>query len=358
MSMSLRELYLAYGAALADDGIPLHFGDLKTEYHAALENAVLLDRSHEGRFTLAGEDRFNLPHRMSTNDMLNMQLGEVRPTIFTNPNARILDRADVFNWQPESILMMTGPGRGSALFDYLRKHIFFNDKVRISDVSATTAQFALHGPQADSIIKAITPNAEAISEAAGFWFSLNEANIFVGRLKPYSGSHWTIIAPIDQAAQVWQALMHAGEPFGLIPAGGLTFNTLRIRAGRAGIGRELSTEYIPLEVGLWDEVSFSKGCYTGQEIIVRMESRNRLARTLVNIVLEAAIDAPAEIYHEGKKVGTLTSSAVSPDGKRFGMGVIKTGLAKKGTRLIISGHAASVGERLGVQPTAILEEED
>ena len=58
-----------------------------------------------------------------------------------------------------------------------------------------------------------------------------------------------------------------------IPAGSLTYNVLRIRAGRPGVGHELSTDYIPLELGLWDEVSFTKGCYTGQEIIARMESR-------------------------------------------------------------------------------------
>src|SRR5690606_27230476 len=116
------------------------------------------------------------------------------------------------------------------------------------------------------------------------------------------------IAPVESADRVWTALLAAGADHGLQPAGSLTYNVLRIRAGRPGVGRELSADYLPLEVGLWDEISFNKGCYTGQEIIARMESRSRLAKTIVTLALDALVEAPAPISIDEREVGTLTSS--------------------------------------------------
>src|SRR5258706_10750845 len=88
--MNLLETYTAQGATLAPDGIPLDFGNIKAEYQAALENVVIMDRSHERRLETHGRDRFNLIHRISTNDVLNMASGQGRPTIFTNPTRHLI----------------------------------------------------------------------------------------------------------------------------------------------------------------------------------------------------------------------------------------------------------------------------
>ncbi len=142
-----------------------------------------------------------------------------------------------------------------------------------------------------------------------------------------------------------------GQPHGLIAAGSLTYNTLRIRSGRPGIGRELTEDYIPLELGLWDEVSFQKGCYTGQEIIARMESRGRLAKTIVALRLSAMVDAPADLFHDGKRIGTLTSNVSAPDGEVFGIGLVRPSLAHIGQALsVTNGVTATIRALPGVQP--------
>src|SRR5947208_6220717 len=97
-------------AVVAADGIPLHFGDERGEYHAALEQAVIMDRSHEGRFEIVGNDRLNIIHRISTNDLLTLAPGEGRPTLFTNAVARVLDRATVYA-RGERALVIAEPGR-------------------------------------------------------------------------------------------------------------------------------------------------------------------------------------------------------------------------------------------------------
>ncbi|MCU0512006.1 MAG: folate-binding protein, partial [Anaerolineae bacterium] len=135
------------------------------------------------------------------------------------------------------------------------------------------------------------------------------------------------------------------------PAGSLTYNTLRIRAGYPA-GREISQDYLPLEVGLWDAVSFDKGCYTGQEIIARMESRQRIARTLVHLALTDFVAAPAPVFMAGNAVGTLTSSVQAPDGAIFALAVLKIAAARPGTALTVGegGSAAVVSGLPGAQP--------
>lgn len=356
----MRTIYESSGATLAPDGIPLHFGDLAGEYRDALENAVLLDRSHEGRVEIRGKHRFEIINRTSTNDVLNMRPGEARPTIFTNPNGRILERVVVVNWRDESLLVLTGPGRGAGVANYLQKQVFYGDDAQITNLAETHYQFSLHGPKSGTIINALAETPLDDDLFTGRFVTIGGHEVFVGRLKPFSEDHRILIAPTNGAPDVWQAVITVGTPHGIQPTGGLTYNTLRIRAGVPGAGREINTNYIPLEVGLWDEVSFNKGCYTGQEIIARMESRQQLARTLVRFTLKTAIDAPADLYASGKKAGTLTSSVTAPDGEYFGMGIVKTAYTMPGQVLDVGEKGEftlTVAELLGTQPAWVGEKQ-
>jgi tRNA-modifying protein YgfZ len=348
--MTLADLYRSYGAVLAQDGIPLQFGSLADEYHAGLEAAILLDRSHEGRVQLPGADRFALLNRMSTNKMVDMTAGEGRVTLFTNANARILERITAFN-QENHLLAITEPGRGSAFQEFIQRHIFFNDKVQSINLTASTAQFALHGPRADAVMEALIPGVSSLPAMHGKEVVLNDATFFAARRKSISGAHWILVTSLENAETVFRTVLAVGQSFGLLPAGSLTYNTLRIRAGYPA-GREISQEYLPLEVGLWDDVSFSKGCYTGQEIIARMEARERIAKTLVALAPETFVEAPAVVFAQKQPAGTLTSSVCAPDGAVFALAVVKIHAARPGTRLTIGENAvpAEVIGLPGAQP--------
>src|SRR5690606_20128966 len=113
-----------------------------------------------------------------------------------------------------------------------------------------------------------------------------------------------------------------------------TYNLLRIEAGYGDASGEFTEDYIPLEAGLWDIVSFTKGCYTGQEIIARMESRRQLAKMLVRLQSDTPI--PTELQADGAKVGTLTSQAQHPQGYFLGLGYVKTGVLDEGIPLTTS----------------------
>jgi aminomethyltransferase len=353
----LHDFHRANGAQVAEDGIPLQYGPLDAEFHAAGESAVLLDRSHEGRVTLDGADRFELIQRMSTNDVRAMSPGEGRQTIFTTPTARILERVTAYN--RDALLLVAGPGRGDALRAFLQRNIFFRDQVTLNDISGQTAQFALHGPHADRVAEGVHTGAAALLPLHGVETLIDSVPVFLARRKPYHGAHWLVLTALEHGPQVWRALIAAGAAHGLLPAGSLTYNALRIRAGVPGAGREVSEDYIPLEVGLWDEVSFSKGCYTGQEIIARMESRGKLAKTLVRVALDSPVTAPAALMVDGKAAGTLTSSVQAPDGRIYALGVLRMAFAAAGQRLTVGDSAipAQVVDLPGSQPPVLTGED-
>jgi tRNA-modifying protein YgfZ len=348
---NLQEYHRIVGAKVADDGIPLYFTDLTDEYHAVLNNAVLLDRSHEARLKLTGSTRAEFLQRMSTNDVLSVPQNAGRPTIFTSPTGRVIDRVWVFHTPADAFTLFGGPGRLDFLTSLLRRQIFFGDDVQLESLQASTRQFALHGPTADAVIAALHPAASSFAVGQGVDVDIARVQVFIARRKPYHGAHWMLIVPVDQAVNVWKAVLDAGKPHGLSAAGSLTYNTLRIRSGRPGFGRELTEDFIPLELGLWDEVSFQKGCYTGQEIIARMESRGRLAKTIVALKLSAMANVPVDLLSDGKRVGTLTSSVTAPDDEVFGIGFVKPSLAQVGQVLSLAGDVtATITALPGVQP--------
>ena len=346
----LPAYHRSLGAALAEDGIPLDYGDQAAELEAALKTAVLLDRSHEGRILLCGAGRFELLNRMSTNNLLGLKPYEGRPTLFTNANARILYRAVCYNL-PAGLLLITEPGQGDSLAGYLRRSIFYGDKAEVRHLTAQTAQFAIHGAASDQAAAALQAGLRDMPPLFSAEIETPAASLTAARRKPLAERHWIFVCPRHQAVNVHRHLLNIGRAAGLKPAGSLTYNTLRIRSGRPA-GLELSSDYLPLEVGLWDEVSFSKGCYTGQEIIARMESRQRLARTLVKLDLAAFVNAPADVMDGNRPSGRLTSSVQTPHKQIFALAVIKTAGARPGTALRVGQERipASVIDYAGQQP--------
>ena len=353
--LDLKSTQIAHGATLAPDDIPQHFGNIADEYHSATHNAVLMDRSHEGRLRITGASRFDILHRISTNDLLNMAPGEGRGTAFTRANARLIDRVEVYNSE-DALLAITAPGRGATMKQFLSRQIFFNDEAAIEDITSSSHQFVVHGPHADEIVASFGVQPAQSGQLTSATVTIVGAQVTLAQRKPLTHSYWSLIVhDVKQAANVWGAVLAAGAPAGLACAGSLAYNMIRIASGQSAFGREITGDYLPLEVGLWDEVSFTKGCYTGQEIIARMESRSRLARVMMTLSLPSEVKTPAPLLADGKPVGTVTSCVQLPDGAVVGIGVVKTALAQPGTELTTeNGEPVRLIELAGAAPPATM----
>jgi aminomethyltransferase len=310
---------------IAGQTVPLHYGAANAEYAAARAGAVVVPRPHVGRVRALDRDRLDLLHRLSTNDLSNMAVGEARATVLTTPLARIVDLLWMLN-RGETALLVTGVGRATAVRRWLSGYIFYNDRVKFEDASAALGQLEIHGPHASATAGALLPGAESLAEHR----FVESDDVIVWRSRPLVNDAFTVIAPAGQMTAVWEAALAAGAT----PAGEAAYQWLRIAAGAPGEA-ELTEDYIPLEANLWPAVSFTKGCYTGQEIIARMESRGKLARRLCGIKLAAPVSVGAEVRVNDTLAGHVTSAAVLPDRGPVALAYLKTAHAEPGTPVTV-----------------------
>jgi aminomethyltransferase len=324
----------APGSQLAADALPAG-GDPAAEYAAAHTGAVAIWRNQEGRIRALDRDRLDLLHRMSTNDLNSLPAGEARLTVLTTPIARMVDVLWVLN-RGETALALAGEGRATAVRRWLAGYIFYNDKVKFLDASAELAQFGVYGPQAAPVAEALLAGAATLADN----HFLEQDEVIVLRGRPLAGDGYTVIAPAARAPELWQRAVAAG----CAPAGDQAYEWLRLKAGQPAAGHEVTDGYIPLEANLWPAVSFTKGCYIGQEIIARMESRGKLARRLTGLRLEAPVEAGAEARTEAGAAGTVTSAGVLPDLGPVALAYLKTAQAVPGQPLTVNGTLGRVVE--------------
>jgi aminomethyltransferase len=298
----------------------------ESEFRAAQTGAIIVNRNVEGRVRGVGRDRLDLLHRMSTNDINSLAVGEARQTVLTTAVARIVDAPWVLN-RGESVLMLTGPGRATAVRRWLAGYIFFRDDVKLEDASAELSQFALFGKRAAEVAETLMAGGGSLAHH----HFIEAEGVIALRGRPLAGDGFHVIAPAAQFEPLWARAVAAGA----VVASEAAYQLLRLAAGLPEAGHELTESYIPLETDLWDAVSFSKGCYIGQEIIARMESRGKLARRLSGMRLDAPVSVGAEVRAGGSVVGEVTSAGVLPDLGPAALSVIKTGACEPGSEVTV-----------------------
>ncbi len=307
-------------------------------YEAAQQTAVLVDRSDLGMLKITGETRLDLINRMSTQAVNGLQSGEGTATILTTDIGRIIDRLILYVGS-DTVYALTGENNGDNIARYLMRYVFFNDDFQIQDISSKTAVFAIYGPQAIHILGEQLGFPE-VDISLHHWreAEIGGTTAYLHRSDPINSQGFFIMC---EAAEKSALLQQFGET-SLVTANEAAFDLLRIEAGLPRFGREITQDYIPLEAGLWDDVSFNKGCYTGQEIIARMESRGKLAKRLVGLSPDGAVEPGSSVVANGKIVGSVTSAAVGPNGS-VALAYVKTAVLENGADLAVEETAVTLG---------------
>ena len=279
----------------------------------------MLDALAWGRLKFTGQNRIDFLHRMSTNDLLPLAIGQGAGTAFTTPIARIIDRTVVYV-RADDVLMLTSRGNQSRVRQWLRKYIFFNDDVQIKDATDVTGMISIYGATANQVIAHVT-GEDLAALPLHHWRTTQIAGgeVMIARADPIAGGGFHLIFDRTAQASVWQTLLDAG----IVPLSEETYQILRVEAGQPEFGHELGDAYIPLEANLWNDVSFKKGCYTGQEVIARMESRQKLAKRLVGLRFDEQVTLPVSLWIDDHEVGSATSVVRSPALGWIGLGYLK-----------------------------------
>ncbi len=306
-----------------------------TAYQAAQEGIVFYDVRKAGLLRVEGPDQIAFLQRQTTNDLSLLSPSRSIVSVLVNPAARILDVLCLF-LEDTGLYALTLPGYAASTAQFLRSRIFFMDKVSLQDLSLEYAQFEIDGPQAGALLlKLGFDHAPKMDETITTHF--NEAQLRAIGRRGLKGIGYLLLARADQAQALRDTLQaHRAEE--LSPE---IHQVLRVEAGNPGAETELNNEYTPLETGLEWSVSADKGCYTGQEVIARQITYDKITQHLVGLQLEALISPGERLWVEGKSVGTVTSVISSPTFGAIALAVVRRPFHLPGTQLSTENNSGS-----------------
>lgn len=279
------------------------------------EGVVVSDRSHWGRIRISNDDRLRFLHNQSTNDFESLKPGQGCDTVMVTSTARTIDLVTGYILD-DAVLLLVSPNRRELLMQWLDRYIFFADKVKLTDVTEETATLSLIGPQSHAIVEKLGAGA-LIGQPYDNHALVDGVIVAVGSGVTAPG--YTLILPIAAKQTWWEKILG----FGAVELSDRAWEMLRILQGRPVPDLELTDDYNPLEVGLWQTVSFNKGCYIGQETIARLNTYKGVKQYLWGIRLNDATEPGTVITIGEEKVGKLTSYTETPDG-HFGLGYIRS----------------------------------
>ncbi|MDJ0800383.1 MAG: folate-binding protein [Calothrix sp. MO_167.B12] len=286
---------------------------------AAQTGVALYDRSHWGRVKIADGDRLRFLHNQSTNDFLSLQPGQGCDTVFVTSTGRTIDLVTAYV-RDDAVILLVSPQRRQFLIEWLDKYIFFADKVKISDITEYTVTFNLIGPGSDAVVEKLGAG-ELIGKPYGTHQIVSLPTVEGLRIAVGSGlatPGYTLMFPITDKDTVRGIIMESGA----VEMSDRAWDMLRILQGRPMPDLELTDDYNPLEVGLWQTISFDKGCYIGQETIARLNTYKGVKQYLWGIRLTAPVEPGTLITIGEEKVGKLTSYTPTVDG-HFGLGYVR-----------------------------------
>jgi tRNA-modifying protein YgfZ len=314
---ALRDYQCQMGAHLETD-IPVSFGNDAQALMAADQTTALYDRSHWGRIRVFDRDRLTFLHNQSTNDLKRLQPGQGCETVILTSTARTIDLVSVFATD-EEVWLLTAPNRREQMLSWLDRYIFFGDKVQLEDKTDSTVCFSLIGPSSSNLLMKLGIPELPQELDAHFLGAIADIQVRVTNGSGLSTPGYTLIADQANGLSLWKTLTEAEA----VPLGEKAWEQLRICQGRPMPGTELTEDYNPLEAGLWQMVSFNKGCYIGQETIARLNTYNGVKQKLWGLMLDGESKPGTPIVLEDQKIGVLTSVVETPEGF-FGLGYIKT----------------------------------
>jgi hypothetical protein len=320
MIEALRQIQLEAGAVVeGSENIPISFNNDRQALIAVKENIALYDRTHWGIIKISGNDRLRYLHNQSTNNFNSLQPGDGCETVFITSTARTIDLAAAYLTE-DSILLIVSPNRRLRLLEWLDRFIFPMDKVELTDLSCQYNIFSAIGPKCDTLMKALGLSCNTNRQLYSHKLVDLDGTLIrlaVGNELGLPG--YTLIVPQERAAIVWSKLIEKGS----IPMGERVWESLRIKQGRPVPERELTEDYNPLEVGLWQTISFDKGCYIGQETIVRLNTYKGVKQRLWGVELTETVEPHTLVNVGEEKVGILTSCTPTENGA-FGLAYVRT----------------------------------
>jgi len=353
----LNDRHEALGASFTDFGgwnMPVRYTSDLAEHHAVRQSAGLFDISHMAEIVVDGPAAAAFLDYVLAGRISAMKVGKAKYSLVLAENGGIVDDVIVYRTGEQDFLVIANAGNRDAVNeafaaarDAWRPDASTSSAVvdpaalRVDDVTDDYALIALQGPEACGILSS-TPGVEITGtalDALGYYAwtdgTFDGAPLFVARTGYTGEDGYELLIPLAQAAALWDAVLAAGKPDGLVPCGLAARDTLRLEAGMPLYGHELSRDIVPAQAGLGRAVAVDKEAFVGKGGLSSVPAD---APVLVGLVSEGrrAGRAGYSVLHGDDTVGEITSGALSPTlGHPVAMAFVAPAASALGTELTI-----------------------
>ena len=282
-----------------------------SEYTAVRDGgAGLIDQSSRGRILVSGSEAVMFLNGLITNDMKTLAMNSWMAAAFANVQGRLLAAVRIAH-REDGFLIDTESTTRETVITLLDRFTLAGD-FRLQDLTDETTMFSVQGRRAPEIVSHVLgAGAASVERQKIANAQFGDATVNVMRATHTAEDGFDLFIDANSGANLRGALTAAGA----VPISKATFETLRIEAGVPLYGLDMDENNVVTETNMDDAVSFTKGCYLGQEIIVRIKHRGHVAKKLSGVVLDDSTPVPRNskiISSEGKEIGRVTSSAFSP----------------------------------------------
>lgn len=316
--------------------MPVEYTGISAEHLTVRSAAGLFDVSHMGEIEIAGKNALAAVQHITSNDASKLQVNQVQYSALTTPEGTFVDDLLVYRFGPSHFLLVVNAGNIAG------DHAWIADKVaQVGDAAVVNssdryALIAIQGPKARAILQGLT--AIDLSAIKYYWFAHGEIAGMRGTVSRtgYTGEDgFEVFVPPAMAPRLWDALLQAGKPEGLIPCGLGSRDTLRLEASMRLYGNDIDETTSVLEADLGWIVGWDKESFLGRDRLMAQREAG-VSRKIVGF--EMADRAIARhgypVYRGAEQVGSVTSGTQTPFLKKaIGMAYVPAELTAPGTEL-------------------------
>jgi aminomethyltransferase len=330
------------GARLVEFGgweMPVSYGGILEEHRAVRQRAGLFDVSHMGEFRIDGSDALALLQSLVPNDVGKLAINQALYTQLCLPSGGAIDDLLIYRLGETDYMAVVNASTMPKDWAWFGDHAGGFGQVKLRNVSHETGLIALQGPYAESILQPLTStelgSIEYYHAATG---AVAGVACLISRTGYTGEDGFELYSAAERVGELWDAVLEAGRPRGLLPAGLGARDTLRLEAGYCLYGHELTEDITPLEAGLSWTVKLNKGVdFIGRQALVDQKAQG-LKRKLVGLILrERGIPrAGYVIMRSGERIGEVTSGTMCPTlDQAAALGYVAADAAAPGTQLAV-----------------------
>ncbi|WP_371364293.1 Aminomethyltransferase [Sporomusa rhizae] len=352
----LYETHVKYGGKIVEFGgwlLPVQYAGILEEHKAVREKAGLFDVSHMGEVLVKGPEALAFLQKLVTNDVSRIADTQVQYTPMCYPDGGTVDDLLIYKRSNEEYFLVINAANIEKDWNWMQENSAgFN--VELTNLSDQTAELALQGPQAETIISKLTD--APLAKLGYYWFipqtTVAGKSVMVSRTGYTGEDGFEIYCRPEDAAFLWEKLMEAGKPYGLMPTGLGCRDTLRFEATLPLYGHELSATITPIEAGIGKFVSLDKGEFNGRATLAA-QKQNGPHRKIAGFVLTGRGIARADypVVFEGRRIGTVTTGSYAPTlDKNIGLALVEAEYAKVGGKFDIEIRGKNVPAEVIAKP--------